>query len=200
VFGDLINYNDDSITRSQSEAETIADMLSRWDIDIDIGQKKEVKAAEVEKKLDQDMNDLIEYTKWISKESGVLRDRVRAAERVISDLKSSGESSVEAIMETLYLMKVKQEELDSESESLREMINSKEVVIKNKEETKASVKQTIEIQNAEKENEIHALRMRMDEQRQLMDGQRRLLNELQMLSEVTQNHIIKATKELQKKK
>lgn len=200
MFGDLINYNDDSITRSQSEAETIADMLSRWDIDIDIGQKKEVKAAEVEKKLDQDMNDLIEYTKWISKESGVLRDRVRAAERVISDLKSSGESSVEAIMETLYLMKVKQEELDSESESLREMINSKEVVIKNKEETKASVKQTIEIQNAEKENEIHALRMRMDEQRQLMDGQRRLLNELQMLSEVTQNHIIKATKELQKKK
>ena len=82
-------------------------MLSRWDVDIDIGQKKEVKAAEVEKKLDQDMNDLIEYTKWISKESGVLRDRVRAAERVISDLKSSGESSVEAIMETLYLMKVK---------------------------------------------------------------------------------------------
>lgn len=175
-------------------------MLSRWDIDIDIGQKKEVKAAEVEKKLDQDMNDLIEYTKWISKESGILRDRVRAAERVISDLKSSGESSVEAIMETLYLMKVKQEELESESESLREMINSKEVIIKNKEETKASVKQTIEIQNAEKENEIHALRLRMDEQRQLMDGQRRLLNELQMLSEVTQNHIIKATKELQKKK
>ena len=43
------------------------------------------------------------------------------------------------------------------------MINSKEVVIKNKEETKASVKQTIEIQNAEKENEIHALRLKMDE-------------------------------------
>ena len=82
-------------------------MLSRWDNDIVVNQRKEVKAAEVEKKLDQDMNDLIEYTKWISKESGVLRDRVRAAEKVISDLKSSGESSVEAIMETLYLLKVR---------------------------------------------------------------------------------------------
>ena len=111
------------------------------------------------------MNDLIEYTKWISKESGILRDRVRAAESVISDLKSSGESSVEAIMETLYLLKIKQEELDGEAESLREIIKSKEVIIKQKEETKASIKQTIEIQNAEKENEIHALRVQLDEQR-----------------------------------
>jgi len=70
----------------------------------------------------------------------VLRDRVRAAEKVISDLKSSGESSVEAIMERLYLLKVRQEELDGEAESLREVINTKEVVIKQKEETKASVK------------------------------------------------------------
>lgn len=146
------------------------------------------------------MTDLIEYTKWISKETGILRDRVRAAERVISDLKSSGESSVESIMETLYMLKIKQEELDGEAESLREIIKSKEVIIKQKEEAKASVKQTIEIQNAEKENEIHALRVQLDEQRQLLDGQRRLMNELQVLCEVTQNHIIKANKDLQKKK
>jgi hypothetical protein len=86
------------------------------------------------------MTDLIEYTKWISKESGVLRDRVRAAEKVISELKSSGESSVEAIMETLYLLKVKQEELDAESEMLREVIKTKEITIKDKEQTKAQIK------------------------------------------------------------
>lgn len=126
--------------RSKGEAESVAEALARWDNDIEDGQKKEVKAAVTEKKLDQDMTDLIEYTKWISKESGVLRDRVRAAEKVISDLKSSGESSVEAIMETLYLLKVRQEELDSESESLREVITTKEVHIKQREETKAQVK------------------------------------------------------------
>ena len=100
VFQNLIEENDNAIIRSQGEAETVADALARWDNDILIGQKSELKAAEVEKKLDQDMNDLIEYTKWISKESQILRDRV------------------------------KQEELDSEAEQLREVINTKEVVIK----------------------------------------------------------------------
>ena len=51
-------------------------------------------------------------------------------------------------METLYLLKIKQEELESEAQSLREVINTKERVIKAKEEQKASIKQTIEIENA----------------------------------------------------
>ena len=61
------------------------------------------------------MADLVEYVKWISAESQKLRERVRASERVISDLKQSGESSVESLMETLYLLKVKQEELEGEA-------------------------------------------------------------------------------------
>ena len=43
-------------------------------------------------------------------------------------------------METLYLLKVKQEELEGEAQSLRDVINKKEVVIKAKEEEKASIK------------------------------------------------------------
>lgn len=43
-------------------------------------------------------------------------------------------------METLYLLKVKQEELEGEAQSLRDVINGKEVVIKAKEEEKASIK------------------------------------------------------------
>ena len=64
-------------------------------------------SAKTEAKLDQDMSDLVEYVKWISAESQKLRERVRASERVISDLKQSGESSVESLMETLYLLKIK---------------------------------------------------------------------------------------------
>jgi len=52
------------------------------------------------------------------------------------------------------------------------------MVIKAKEEEKASIKQTIEIENADRENQIHALRKQLEEQRVLMDGQRKLLNEL----------------------
>ena len=54
------------------------------------------------------MQDLVEYTKWVSSEAQKLKDRVRKSEKVISDLKSSGESSVESLMETLYILKIKQ--------------------------------------------------------------------------------------------
>ena len=76
------------------------------------------------------MNDLIEYTKWISSECEKLRDRVKSSEKEISDLKTSGEASVESLMEKLYILKVRQEEMDNEAKSLREVIQYKEVQIK----------------------------------------------------------------------
>ena len=107
-----------------------------------------------------------------------LKDRVRAAESVISDLRSSGEASVESLMETLYILKVKQEEMESKAQELRAVIQLKEVMIKTKEEEKASIKATVEVENADRENQIHALRKQVEAQRQLLDGQRKLLNEL----------------------
>lgn len=89
--------------------------LANWDGNTDGLNDKMMKVASVEKKLDRDTADLVEYVKWISAESQKLRERVRASERVISDLKQSGESSVESLMETLYLLKIKQEELESEA-------------------------------------------------------------------------------------
>jgi hypothetical protein len=53
------------------------------------------------------MIDLVEYVKWVTEEIQKLRDRVRKSERVISDLKSSGEASVESLMETMYVLKIK---------------------------------------------------------------------------------------------
>ena len=52
------------------------------------------------------MNDLVEYTKWIAAEIDKYRERVKKAEGVMKDLKSSGESSVESLMETMYLLKI----------------------------------------------------------------------------------------------
>lgn len=69
--------------------------------------KKEKKHNSTEKQLDEEMANLIEFTKWISADTDKLRQRVRKSENVISDLKSSGESSVESLMETLYMLKIK---------------------------------------------------------------------------------------------
>ena len=101
--------------------------MANWDDNTKGLYSKEKKSAVIEKKLDQDMNDLVEYTKWVSAESQKLKDRVRKSERVISDLKSSGESSVESLMETLYILKIKQEEMEAQAQSMRDIINQKEV-------------------------------------------------------------------------
>ena len=48
------------------------------------------------------MNDLVEYVKWVTDDLGVLRDRVRIAEKIVSDLKRTGEESVESLLTNLY--------------------------------------------------------------------------------------------------
>ncbi len=53
----------------------------------------------------KDLDDLIEYTKWITTEIGILRERVRKAEAVISSLRKSGESSVESLLKTLFKLR-----------------------------------------------------------------------------------------------
>ena len=71
------------------------------------------------KNYKKELAGLIEYTKWITEETGILRDRVRKAEAVISSLRKSGESSVESLLKTLYKLRQEQERLESEAEMLR---------------------------------------------------------------------------------
>ena len=59
-----------------------------------------------EKLYERDYNDLLEYIKWISADLSMLRDRARIAEKIISDLKQSGEESVDSLMGTLTHHKV----------------------------------------------------------------------------------------------
>lgn len=163
-------------------------------------QKKEGRAGQIEKKLDQDMTDLLEYVSWMSGQNAQYKLRVRKAEKVISDLRSSGEDSVDKLMETMYLLKIQVEEKEAEAEHMRVVIRDKEETIMVKEGQKGHLKQQIEINNADRENEIEALRNQLHDQRELMDGQQRLMNELQVLCEFTSNDIIKANKDLNKKK
>ena len=83
-----------------------------------------------------------------------MRSRVRAAEKVISDLRTSGEESVDKLMENLYILKMKVEEGEAEADRMRTMIREKEDKIAAQEGEKAHIKQRIEIDNADRENEI----------------------------------------------
>ena len=109
----------------------------------------ESKYKRKEKKYSSDMTDLIEYVKWITNETAILRQRVRAAESVISQLRKSGETSVESLLDTLYVLKKKQKTLDEEADTLRLHVKTKEALIKMKEDERGNLKATIENEKQE---------------------------------------------------
>lgn len=104
--------------------------MSGWDYNIMSQKDREKRCAKIEKKLDRDMEDLVSHIKCVTAETNALRDRVHEAEKVISALKSTGEQSIDQLMETLYMMKMRQAELDAESGALREEINDREAIMK----------------------------------------------------------------------
>jgi len=147
--------------------------------------KSENKFGKREKGADQDMDDLVEYVKWITEDLGKLRDRVRIAEKIISDLRRSGEESVESLLSNLYAQKKKQEELDEEADNLRDVINSKEYQIQKKEEEINRVKRFIEMETHEKELQIKKFREDTGEQRKVIENQKKMIHELQILNDFT---------------
>ena len=148
-----------------------------------------------EDKYKKDMADMIEYVKWITFETGVLRNRIRAAEQVISQLRKNGESSVESLIETLFVLRKKQQELDKEAQTLRLHIESKEALIKIKEDEKGGLKSTIENEKRDQDNEIQKLKMRLDMQKQEIMNQRNQLNHLQVLNEHNQDAMFRVSQD-----
>ena len=123
----------------------------------------ESKYKKKEKVYNKDLYDLIEYVKWITNETAILRQRVRVAESVISQLRKSGETSVESLLDTLYVLKKKQKKLDEEAETLRMHVKSKEAIIKMKEDERGNLKATLENEKQEQDIEMNKLRKSLDE-------------------------------------
>lgn len=150
-----------------------------------------------EKLFERDYQDLLEYIKWISADLSLLRDRARIAEKIISDLKQSGEESVDSLMDTLSHNKRKQDNLDREVDALRGVINGKEREIAVKEGDITNLKRLIELETNEKEVEIRRLKTEIEEQKKVMENQQKIIRELQVLNDFTQSDLIQATTELQ---
>ena len=140
---------------------------------------------------------MIEYVKWISSDLGMLRDRARVSEKVISELKRSGEDSVDTLMETLSAHRTKQDQLDRDVEAQRSIIVGKENQIAAKEDEINGLKRLIELETNEKEIEIRRIRTEIDEQNKVIESQQKIIRELQVLNDYTQSDYIQATSELQ---
>ena len=88
------------------------------------------------------------------------------------------------------------EELEQEADNIRDVINTKEYEISVKEEEVNKLKRLIELETSEKEIEIRRIRQEIDEQKQIADNQAKIIHELQILNDFTQQDMIKASKEL----
>jgi hypothetical protein len=64
------------------------------EVDWVLGRLAEEEAASYrrERSLDKDTADLVEYVKWITGDLGILRDRVRIAEKIIRYLTAANNS------------------------------------------------------------------------------------------------------------
>jgi predicted nucleic acid-binding Zn-ribbon protein len=80
--------------------------------DYDKLSNNEAKFDKVEKAMASDLSDMVEYVKMLTDQIIVLRRRSKAAENVMHQLRKSGQSSIEALLETLVTLKKKQEKLD----------------------------------------------------------------------------------------
>lgn len=150
-----------------------------------------------EKGYERDYQDLLEYVHWISGDLSMLRDRARISDKIISDLKSSGEESVDKIMSTLSHHKHKQDALDRDVDGLRSIITGKEGEIAVKESDITNLKRLIELETNEKEIEIRRIKTEIEEQGKVIENQQKIIKELQVLNDYTQNDLIQATSELQ---
>ena len=94
------------------ETHQLGKMIADVEMNYIRHQNDESKHVKKEVKYKKDMADMIEYVKWITYETGVLRERIRAAESIISQLRKNGEASVESLIQTLYQLRKKQDKLN----------------------------------------------------------------------------------------
>lgn len=133
-------------------------------------RKEQAHIVRRERQYDQDNTDLVEYVKWVSGDLSMLRDRARVAEKVISDLKRSGQESVDQLMEKLSYNKQKQARLDTDVDALRAVIQGKEQEIARKEDEIVGLKRLIELETNEKEMEIRRIRLEIEEQNKVIEN------------------------------
>ena len=154
--------------------------------------------AKKDKLLERDMADMIEYVRMITDQIIELRQRTRAAEQVINQLRKSGETSVEALLDTLFVLRRKQDKLDKELNDITSIVQSKEALIKVKEDEKSALQAQINDEAKMYAQQFEKLRIQLKDQTALMASQRKLLNELQVLNEFTQSDVTKASRDLAK--
>lgn len=94
----------------------------------------EAKFSKTAQQMERDMADMLQYVQLLTDQLLSLRLRCRSAENVLHALRKSGETSVEAMLDTLITLRLQLEQLEEQLNRATALVQQKEVVIKCKEE------------------------------------------------------------------
>ena len=83
----------------------------------------------------------------------------------MNQLRKSGETSVEALLDTLFVLKKKQEKLDIDLNYLQNQVQNKEALIKIKEDEKSMLRALIEDDSKAHEEQFRKIRNNLEEQK-----------------------------------
>lgn len=81
----------------------------------------------------------------------------------MNQLRKSGETSVEALLDTLFVLKKKQEKLDQDLRYYQNQVQNKEALIKMKEDEKSGLRALIEDDSKAHENQFKKIRNNLED-------------------------------------
>ena len=84
-----------------NETHKLAKEITEEQINLSKYDGKEHRSEAKQAEMNKQLYDLVEYVKWITNETTELRKRLRKAEKIINDLRKSGEASVDTMINTL---------------------------------------------------------------------------------------------------
>lgn len=112
-FSQIIAKNHKSTQVAEQHTDTVGKDLNKLILEYESIKAGEGKYAKNEKAMRQNLYDMIHYVQLLTKQITDLRQRTRDAEKVIFQLRKSGETSVEVLLDTLFVLKKDQEVLDA---------------------------------------------------------------------------------------
>lgn len=188
-FSQIIDKNHRSTQKSEQQTDEIGKELNKLTLEFESIKNSEGKFAKNEKTMHQNLYDMIHYVSLLTDQIIDLRQRTREAEKVIFQLRKSGETSVEVLLDTLFVLKKEQEKLDQQFVAVQAEVQQKELQIRLKEEQKSELKAQIEDESAAHEQQFSKIRNQLEETKMLIASQRKHLNQLQALNEKTQTEM-----------
>ena len=156
------------MTICDAQTDEVGQELTKLIQDFQSMNNGEAHFAKKDTLLERDMADMIEYVRMITDQIIELRQRTRAAEQVINQLRKSGETSVESLLDTLFVLRRKQDKLDKELDEVTSIVQQKEALIKVKEDEKSSIQARIKDEARFYYQQFETLRNQLHEQSRLM--------------------------------